>query len=511
MTGLDLSPDQAVTMQDHVRRWQKRPDQFAVEQFSVPGEDLILDPAQIETFAAVASTDPRDQRIALQAAAGTAKTATMAMTTLWFMVVWGNANWQPCGAAVSKNEENLHDNYVKELALWRARSPLCMHLLDLNTKRLALKGHEDKGFMSFRSFPRGADEATIGDALSGLHGPFVLQVIDEGGNIPPAIGRKTEQARTSDSIFCKTMVGGNPESNEALLHEVVTNLPHLWRIIVVTGDPDDPKRSPRVPMQKARDAIATYGRENAWVRIFILGLFPLTALNKFLGPDDIQRAMRRNYSAQDYQWSQNRLGVDPARFGDDRTSFVRRQGVVMWKSQHMRGATSSQIAARAAVMHATPGFGPFDLVLVDAGGPNSGGAIDQMRAAGLTVIEVHSSGKPPDDRFYNNRSYMEWQAAEWVKTRGQFPDDPAMAREALAGSYDYKSGKLIMPEKADVKSLLQGDSPDLWDGGKLTFAVPDAPKGVAMHPDHPMARVQGLQDVHQGVMDTAPPWADLLR
>lgn len=508
MPAGEMTDAEVATMRDHVKRWQKHPDQFCVEQFSVPGEPLKLDPAQLQTCEVIASPLPQHQRIALQAAAGTAKTATEAMLTIWFMIVWGDAYWPPCGAAVSKSMANLSANYVKELALWRARSPLATALLDLNSRRLALKGHEDRGFIDFRSYPDGADDTTIGDALSGLHGRYVLQIIDEAGNVPTAIGRKTEQARTAESVFCKVIAGGNPESNDALLHEIATNLRPLWHLIVITGDPDDPNRSPRVDMDKARTAIATYGRENAWVRIFILGQFPLTALNKFLGPDDIERSVRRNYTLHDYQWAQNRLGVDPARFGDDRTSFVRRQGLVMWPSQHMRGATSSQIAARAAVMHATPGVGPFDLVLVDAGGPNSGGAIDQMRAAGLTVIEVHSSGKPPEDRFYNNRSYMEWHAAEWVKSRGQFPaDDKEMAREALAGTYDYKSGKLIVLDKDDIKPLLQGNSPDLWDGAKLTFAIPDSPKGLPMPVGHPMGQMLDLTGPQIAVMDDLPPWA----
>jgi hypothetical protein len=502
LTASDITPEQRATMRDHVIRWRRDPAAFCVEQFKV-----TLDPAQVEFCAALGSPKPEHQRIAMQAAAGTAKSAMLAMGTLWFSTVWGDAKWAPCGAAVSISEKNLHDNFVKELAIWRGRSALCTRLLDLNSKRLALVDRPDTGFISFRSFPDGADENAIGATMSGLHGPYVWQVIDEAGDVPPAIGRTTEQARTKDSIFCKTAVGGNPVSTEGLLHEIATNLRHLWHLIVVTGDPDDPRRSPRVPIEKARLAIETYGRENAWVRIYILGLFPLTALNKFLGPDDITRAMRRNYSLHDYVWAQNRLGVDPARFGDDRTGFVRRQGVVMWRSQHLRGATSSEIAAFAANLNAMPGVGPFDLVLVDAGGPNSGGAIDQMRAARLNVLEVHSSGKPPDEKFWNNRAYMEWQAAEWVKQRGQFPDDRDMAREAVASTYDFKNGKLIVQSKDDIKGLPGGISPDLWDSGKLTFAVPDAPKGMGVPAGHPMMGPFDRDEPHIGVMDTMPPWA----
>jgi phage terminase large subunit len=42
-------------------------------------------------------------------------------------------------------------------------------------------------------------------------------------------------------------------------------------VIEITGDPDDPKRSPRVSGQWAREQIEKYGRENPWVLVNVFG------------------------------------------------------------------------------------------------------------------------------------------------------------------------------------------------------------------------------------------------
>jgi phage terminase large subunit len=460
------------------------------------------DPSQIELLEAFGNRDPAFARIATQSCAGTGKTTGLAWCTLNFMECWGDADNDPQGLAISITKDNLQDYFVKECAKWIGRAPGLDELLDLNSSRLAIRGRERTGFISFRSFPKNPDTDTIGKTLSGLHGRYIIQVLDEVGAMPPAVGRTADQAEDVDQEFFKILATGNPVSNDGLLFEIATNLRDRWKLIVVTGDPDDPKRSPRVPLDKARKAIAQYGRDAAWVRIYILGLFPLTALNKFLGPDDIRAAQMRAYGTAEYAWAQNRLGIDPARFGDDRTGFVRRQGRVMFDSQHLRGATSSQIAARAALLHSQT---PFDLIIIDSGGPNSGGVFDQINKAGMPVIEVASSGESPDPRCFNLRAYMHWTLAQWVKTGGQLPKDEAMCREALAATYDFKNGRLIVEDKDDIKARLQA-SPDLWDSAGLTMAVPDAPKAMGLTADHPYAQAHAL--IHPPAQDEPPMQPD---
>jgi hypothetical protein len=116
----------------------------------------------------------------------------------------------------------------------------------------------------------------------------VLYLIDESGGVPPAIGRAAEQGLSN----CKVGViaqAGNPMSLESLLYESVTKLRAQWSVVRITGDPDDSARSPRIDVTWAREQIALYGRENPWVKIYILGMFPPSSVNALIGPTSATR------------------------------------------------------------------------------------------------------------------------------------------------------------------------------------------------------------------------------
>jgi hypothetical protein len=101
--------------------------------------------------------------------------------------------------------------------------------------------------------------------------------------------------------------------------------------VTITGDPDDPKRSPNISLDYARQQIASYGRENPWVMVNVLGQFPPSSINALLGVEDVEAAMKRHLLRHQYDWAQKRLGIDVARFGDDRTIIFPRQGLASFR------------------------------------------------------------------------------------------------------------------------------------------------------------------------------------
>jgi hypothetical protein len=81
---------------------------------------------------------------------------------------------------------------------------------------------------------------------------------------------------------------------------------------------------------------------------YILGLFPTSAINTLLSPDEVESAMRRHLTEDQYNYAQKRLGVDVARFGDDSTVIFPRQGLAAFKPVEMRQANGPTVAARIA-------------------------------------------------------------------------------------------------------------------------------------------------------------------
>jgi hypothetical protein len=405
----------------------------------------------------------------MQACVGVGKSALLAWTALWFLTCMSDRGQHPKGAAVAVTNDNLKDNLWPEINKWISRSPVLLGMFQWTKERIFSKKYPATWFLSARSFSKTADPEEQGRTLSGLHSEFVLVLVDEGGEIPVAVVKAGDQA-LGNCRWGKILMAGNPSSLEGALYHAAMN-PHLWKVVRITGDPEDPKRSPRVDIDWAREQIKTYGRDNPWVMYSILGLFPPSSINSLLGPDQVSAAMERTLREDAYNWSQRRLGVDVARFGDDRTIIFPRQGLAAFKPVEMRGARTPDIAARVMLAKKT---WRSEAEYVDGTGGFGSGVIDNLIQAGYSPFEIHFSGKAIDPRYFNKRSEIHFMLAEWVKRGGALPNIPGLARELTAPTYTLQNGKLRVEEKDQIKKRL-GFSPDLADALALTFSHPDSP------------------------------------
>lgn len=466
-----LSAGNTLYSEAHKQRiisWRESPERFAWECFKLEPDEW-----QAEVFKLLA--DPSARRIAMKAAAGPGKSLCLSIGSLWFMQCFGEVGEHPQGIALSMDAKNLADNLWKEIAKWLARSELLQAQFEINSNYLYCKAHPDTWFISARTWNKAATPEEQGETLSGLHAKYVLILVDESGSIPPQVMRKGEQA-LMNCEWGKILQAGNPTSTEGMLYEACVRQSHLWRVVSITGDPDDPKRSPRIDIEMAREQIKQYGRDNPWVKAYILGQFPESGFNQLLGPEEVWRAMERWYPPEDIEGAQKRLGIDVARFGDDATCIFPRQGLVAYKPVVMKGARTGEIAQR--VISAKNKW-RSEMEFVDGTGGYGAGVCDQLLTSGLSPQEVNFAGASGDPRYFNKRSEMIWLASEWIKERGQLPKDDRLVREATAATYTYQNGKIRIEEKEQIKKRL-GFSPDLFDALCLTFAMPDMPAGHRM-------------------------------
>ena len=232
-----------------------------------------------------------------------------------------------------------------------------------------------------------------------------------------------------------------------------------------------PRRTPRVSIEWANQQIEKYGRDNPWVLINVFGEFPPTSLNSLIGYEEVMAAMNRKISKEDYTYSQKRLGIDVARFGDDSTIIFPRQGLMAFKYVEMKNARTNDIAARVLLAKAKWGS---EVEYVDGTGGFGGGVIDIMMQRGQTPQEVHFSSKASDPRYYNKRAEMWFRMADWIKRGGALPYDEDLIKELCAPEYFFKDSKIILQSKDQIKEDL-GFSPDKADALALTFADVDMP------------------------------------
>jgi len=466
--------------EERVKRWRENPLVFAHEEIK-----FTPDASQEEFLRVLPSQDRDKKRISLQACTGPGKTAVLAVANLHFIACRGGKGEHPRGYCCSITEDNLRGNLWPELSLWQQRSEYLKTAFRWTATRFSSVHHPESWFLEARNWSKRADPTALGRTLSGLHSQYVQVTIDEAGDVPVPVLLSGEQIFSSQHKWAKVLIAGNPTSREGALYHAAATARHLWHVIRITGDPDDPRRSPRINIDNAREQITLYGRDNPWIKATILGEFPESAINALLGIDDVQAAIERNLKPDAYNWAQKRLGVDVSRFGDDPTILFPRQGLRAGlkgaSSIVMRHKRNDPVSVNIAnrVLLARQRWGQ-EIEFLDATGGWAAGARDilvSIPGATQTVLSVQYAAPAPDPRYKNMRAFIHWHGAQWVKNGGWLPNDPELPAELTATTYSFVGGKMLMEPKELVKVKI-GRSPNKADALYQTFAIPDMPSDM---------------------------------
>lgn len=164
------------------------------------------------------------------------------------------------------------------------------------------------------------------------------------------------------------------------------------------------------------------------------------------------------------------LGVDVARFGDDRSAICFRQG----RKVHWIKAYEKQdlMAVVGLVKVASDEVKP-DAIFVDVVGIGAG-VVDRLKEMGVANVFGAGAGERAldDDKYFNRRAEMFHGIKEWLSDGADLPKDEAIATDISSLKYTYDSkGRLKLESKDDAKK--RGvRSPDLADALALTFYRP---------------------------------------
>ena len=188
------------------------------------------------------------------------------------------------------------------------------------------------------------------------------------------------------------------------------------------------------------------------------------------------------------------LGVDVARFGDDKSAVVRRQGLKSEIAGVWQGLDTMDLAAKVAEMEDEH---RADAVFIDAGGVGAG-VVDRLRQLGRTPVEVNFGGRADrDEAHLNKRAEMWARMRDWLRAGGAIPDHDELLADLTGPDYSFDDrSRLVLERKAEMK--------------KRGLASPDLGDALAPHlcPQHPQtlrprrlrrpARGHGLRHIPTG-------------
>lgn len=301
--------------------------------------------------------------------------------------------------------------------------------------------------------------------FQGFHSPHLMVLIDEASDIAPDI----EEA--IDGLTPEKIVRiGQPLSNEGEFARSFKREGVAKMQISAFDTPNVTAGKVVIPGLITLDDVEKFklkwGEDSDVYRVRVLGDFPKADPESIFGIDDISKAIQRNADVNPN--FEAKMGVDPARFGDDRTAIVIRKMEKVIYKEALSQQDTMQIAGRALSLAKEHRVKPSN-IFVDVIGIGAG-VVDRLKEQSWDVVAVNVAESAEDSEHYANlrAELYAGKLKEWIKTADLTDDDDWYELTNIKYKFDSK-GRMLLEKKEDMKK--RGlPSPDVADALAITFA-----------------------------------------
>lgn len=459
-----------------IDRWRRSPVAFAQD---VLGIDPWDDEPGRSSQRAILSAWPKHKRVAARSGHKVGKSLSGSTLALWAYACHPGARVILTAPTWRQVDEVIwREVRMRFLAARRRGIDIGGQLFDRPDK--GLRGSQDRQIIGFST-----DDP---DRFSGISGPWVFYIVDEGAGVEDGIHEAIEGNMAGGAWF---ITFGNPTRTEGWFFDAFHTASAVYDTHWISSE-----RTPNARGIANLPGLATAewieGRRKVWTpcetsplyQVRVAGNFPQQGATSVVSLAAITAAFSRWTDAVPLRCEAHPVeaGLDCARFGDDRNALVRRRGDYVFPIDRWGGQDSIQVAgtARKLLLETlTPlerARGKKPKVKVDVIGIGAG-VYDQLATfRDLEVVAVNVAESPTSDdeeRFENLRAQV-WFAMSDAIGRAMLPPDPELRADCLAPQYAFsKLGKTKVESKDDIKKRL-GRSPDAGDA--LCLAFYDAPE-----------------------------------
>lgn len=400
-----------------------------------------------------------NDQIAVRSGHGVGKTTLLAWIILWWLLTRTPA----LVACTSPSSNQLENVLWAEISRWRRKMADDLQaLLNVTSDKVELVSGPDENFAVARTARKENPEA-----LQGFHSPNMLFLIDEASGVEEIIFEVGEGSMSTPGA--KTIMTGNPTRTSGKFHSAFHGDRANWSVhhisIIDMIERGVEHVNPKYPALVA----SRHGIDSNVYRVRVLGEFPTSEDDVVIPLYLVEQAVRREVQPTGrYIW-----GVDPARFGDDRTALCKRRGnVVREPVKFWRKKNTMQVAGLIKIEYDEAKLKP-DEIMIDTIGIGAG-VYDRLKEQDLPVRSVNvAESASVKDRYVRLRDELWFAGKEWFeKQHCSLIDQPELIAELTAVKYDVTSAGKIKVESKDEMKGRGLRSPDLADSFLITFAAP---------------------------------------
>ena len=424
---------------------------------------------------------PYGAKVSIRSGHGIGKSSTAAWIISWFLETHDFAK-VPCTAPSS---HQLRDILWGELSKWRRHADALSSQRKDHPRfwlsrlfKLTTDSFYDLAAREWGAFARTARKENP-EALQGFHADHLLFVVDEASGVPEEVFEAAEGALSTPGA--RVLLLGNPTRITGTFHAS-----HHQNRGDYTALHFRSQDSPLVDPGYRERLVRKWGEGSNVVRVRADGEFPKQEDDMLISIELTEPCLTRERVPG---VGLRRLGVDVARFGNDRSTLVLRHGnTVSHIKIYAKQDTMQTVGCIIAVLEAWQ----VEEIDVDIIGLGAGvydrlaEVMTQRRRAGLfacavvavNVAESAPQHRPGEPRPRHLRDYLWLEMARWLREEAPvFCAEDVQACADLAGelsSIKYaldSDGAIVIEDKDAIKKRL-GFSPDLADGLGCTFTPP---------------------------------------
>ena len=405
---------------------------------------------QLERVRHKIDTDPLGTiREATASGHGIGKSAETSWIILWAMSTRPHLN----GVVTANTLPQLNTKTWRELALWHKRAINAHWFKWTATKFFHLEHPET---WAVNAVPNTEHNS---EAFAGLHATHSLIIYDEASGIPDPIWEVSEGAMTDPRAMW--FVYGNPTKNTGKFRDCFAN-DTRW-----TTRSIDSRTCKMTNKNEIAEQLAEYGEDSDFARVRVKGQFPRAGSLQLIASDIVDRCMLWEAEYEIYFLLPIVIGVDVARYGDDKTVIWIRQGRKTLDVRKFRELNTMEVATRAA--EAIREFNPAATFVDEVG--IGAGVVDRLRMLDYEIIGVNAGSKPDDDiTYYNKRAEMWDRMRTYLRAGADIPNDTEIRNALIGIEYGFNDKEQMRLERKEDMKKRGLDSPDEGDALALTFA-----------------------------------------
>jgi hypothetical protein len=423
----------------------------------------------------------RHHRASARGPHGLGKTALSAWVFLWFIDTRerAHADWKAISTAGSWSQ--LRNFFWPEVHKWaRLVRPSLGWREGSELLQMSVKLRNGQAFAVASNRP---------ELIEGAHADQLLYVYDEAKSILPATFDASEGAFSGagtggrDAFAWAGSTPGAPVGRFADIHHRRTGYEDWWaRHVTVT----EAIAAGRISTEWVEQRRRQWGEGSAIYQNRVLGEFAVEDAQSVIPIAWVEAAMERWRMLDGGYAPFVNVGVDVARFGEDRTVLALRHGDAISDLRvYVKAETTETTGHVSGILRANRG----GHAVVDVVGLGAG-VVDQLRERGLPAVAFNAAGRSEHrDRsgellFANRRAAAWWNLREMLDPGFDptvaLPPDEELLGDLVTPLYRVASGGRITVEgKDDIRKRL-GRSTDKGDAVVQAFALsePEDYEGV---------------------------------